>query len=321
MSKHQAARIPLGLIGAGAHAGELLRHAAPLEGMYIASCAPDAAAAQDRSAGLARRFDAAFVPDWRVLAADPGLPAVLVLGAAGTRTEAVVAALRAGKVVLCPFPAACDAKGLAEVAAARAQGAGRLLSFGEIAGTAAGLDALTALKDGRLGTAHSIWAAVRSRRDDAATQGVVAQHGWQIFDFLLAACPDPVVRAHATRGSLFGGGPGEDTAVIMLRFEGGLVATVELSRCLPASMPVPEPGEVEIEAIGAEGVIRIEPYNIGLRIHGDVAVRHRAWMDGSLVRSLPQVAGAVRDRTGDESGLERAGRAIAIMDRIAAAAR
>ena len=35
-----------------------------------------------------------------------------------------------------------------------------------------------------------------------------------------------------------------DTAVILLRFEHQLVATIELSRCLPPSMQVPPTGEV-----------------------------------------------------------------------------
>jgi predicted dehydrogenase len=313
------AAIPLGLIGAGVHAQELLCHAAPLEGMQVTRCAPDGAAGRDHSAELARRFGGAFAPEWRAVAEDPHLPGVLVLGAVATRTPIVIAALNAGKVVLCPFPAARDAAGLAAVVDARVQGRGVLLSLGEIAGTAAGSHMLLVLRDERLGTPHSIWAAVRSRRGEAAGQGVLEQHGWQVLDFLLTARRDPVLRVHATLGHVFEPGPQEDTAVILLRFEQGLVATVELSRCLPPSLPAPAMGEVEIEVIGARGVVRIEPYNTGLRVYGDGEVSNRAWVDGSLVRTLPQVAEAVRTGSGDQSGLERAGRAIAIMGMIAAA--
>jgi predicted dehydrogenase len=312
------ATIPLGLIGAGVHAEELLHHAAPLEGMQVVRCAPDGAAGRDRSAELARYFGASFAPEWRSVAEDPHLPVVLVLGAVEMRTQIVIAALRVGKVVLCPFPAARDAVGLAAVSAARTQGRGILLSLGEIAGTAAGMHVLAALRDERLGTPHSIWAASRSRRGEAVGQGVLEQHGWQVLDFLLAARRDPVLRVHVTLGHLFEPGPQEDTAVILLRFEQGLVATIELSRCLPPSMPVPAMGEVEIEVIGAQGVVRIEPYNTGLRVYGDGDVSNHAWVDGSLVRTLPQVAEAVQNGTSDESGLERAGRAIAIMGMIAA---
>jgi predicted dehydrogenase len=311
------AAIPIGVIGAGGHAQELLRHAAPLAELRVAHCAPAPDDVDSNPAiEFARRFGAAFSPEWRVVAEDRQVPAVLVLGEMAGRTEIIVAALNAGKVVLCPFPAARDAAALAEVANARTKGHGILLTLGEIAGTAAGADALGSLREGRLGTLHSIWAAVRSRRTDAAGQGVVEQHGWPVLDFLLAAVHEPVARVHATLATLFEPGPHEDTAVILLRFEQGPVATVELARCLPPSMAVPTMGEVEIEAIGAREVVRIEPYNSAVRVYADTGVSTRPWVDGALVRSLPQVVAAVRTGAADESCLERNGRAIAVMDMI-----
>lgn len=311
------AAIPIGVIGAGGHAQELLRHAAPLADLQVTHCAPAPGDADsDRSLEFARRFGAAFAPEWRVVVEDRRVPAVLVLGEMAGRAEIVIAALNAGKVVLCPFPAARDAAALAEVAQARIKGHGMLLTLGEIAGTAAGAGALASLQQGRLGTVHSIWAGVRGRRTDAAGQGVVEQHGWPVLDFLLAAVREPVARVHATLATLFGPGPQEDTALILLRFEGGPVATVELSRCLPPSMPVPTMGEVEIEAIGAREVVRIEPYNSAVRVFADTGVSTRPWVDGALVRTLPRVVAAVRTGVADEFGLERNGKAIAVMGAI-----
>jgi hypothetical protein len=58
-----------------------------------------------------------------------------------------------------------------------------------------------------------------------------------------------------------------------------------------------------------------------LRVYGDADASNCAWVDGSLVRTLPQFAKAVRTRIGDETALERTGRAVAIMEQIATARR
>jgi len=71
--------------------------------------------------------------------------------------------------------------------------------------------------------------------------------------------------------------------------------------------------------IGAQGVVRIEPYNTGLRVYGDSGVSDRAWVDASLVRTLPQWRSRAQ-RHADESGLERAGPGDRIMEMIGSVA-
>jgi predicted dehydrogenase len=270
---------------------------------------------QAHCAELARHFKAEFVPDWRAVTEDPSVSAVLIFGAPAGRLEVLISALRAGKVVLCPFPAAPDATSLRAVSEARAEGGGILLMLGEIAGTAAGAHMLDALRSERLGVPHSIWAAIRSRRSTIPAQDVIEQHGWPVLDFLLTAISETPARVHATLAHLFESGPHPDTAVILLRFERPLIATIELSRCLPASMAVPPSGELEIEVIGSRGVVRIEPYNTTVRVYSDTGVSARPWVDGAVVRTLPQVIAAVESRTGDLS-LRRNELAVPIMERI-----
>jgi predicted dehydrogenase len=314
------ASIPVGLIGGGRHAQELRQHSAPIEGVQVAHCAPSPDGGDhQRCAELARHFGAAFTPEWRALTDDPALPAIMVCGAAAARTEAIAAALAAGKIVLCPFPAARDSSALAALTEAQAKGGGVLLTIGEIAGTAAGAHLLETLRTARIGRLHSIWAAIRSRRAAKADGDVVEQHGWPLLDFLLTATMAPPLRVHPTLAHLFEPGPHPDTAVVLLRFDRELVATLEMSRCLSPSIAIPPTGEVEIEAIGNREVVRIEPYNSSVRVYGDSSVSMRPWVDSATVRVLPQLVAAVRSGRFDQSPWKRNEWAISIMDRIRSA--
>jgi predicted dehydrogenase len=312
------APVPMAVIGAGHHATELRRHAAPLPDIQIAGCAL-APNGHDEggSVELARHFGAAYSPDWRRLIDDPNLPAVLVLSSSPGCAEVAAAALNAGKVAICPFPPATDTESLAALADAQARGGGVLLSLSEIAGTAAGANALQALREGQLGKLHSVWAAGRFlRRGREASESVLDQYGWQVLDFVLSGVQSPVARVHATLANLFEQGSQPDTAVVLIRFEHEVIVTIELSRCLPGSIAAPDMGEVEIEVIGAKEVVRIEPHASAVRVYGEAGASTRSWTDGPLVRTLPQVAAALRSRKADDCCLERARRALAIMETI-----
>jgi predicted dehydrogenase len=308
----------MAVIGAGHHATELRCHAAPLSDLRIACCAP-APNCHDEvgSVDLARHFGAVYVPDWRRLIDDPSLRCVLVLSALPNRAEVVTAALNVGKVVMCQFPPASDRESLAVLAGAQAKGGGVLLSLSEIAGTAAGASALQALREGQFGKLQSIWAAGRFLRgDSAASQNVLDHYGWQILDFVLSGVPGRAMRVHATVATLFEQGSQPDTAVILIRFEHDLVASIELSRCLPGSIAAPDMGEVEIELIGAKEVVRIEPHASAVRVYVQAGASTRSWTEGPLVRTLPQVAAALHSGKADNCCLERAGRAVVIMEAI-----
>ena len=98
--------IPLGVIGGGDQAAVLADHRAPLPQVRIARWA--GGGTQDRAAAsaMAERLGVPFAAEWEAVAADPGLPGILVLTRDPARPAIVAAALSAGKVVLCPVPAA-----------------------------------------------------------------------------------------------------------------------------------------------------------------------------------------------------------------------
>jgi hypothetical protein len=232
--------IPIAIIGDGAHARALRDHAAPLGRFSIR-------------------------PDWR----DAEVRAVLAVGAPGTQTDDIAAALRAGRVVLC--------------------------AAGEIAHSEAGARAIETIRAPEFGPLRSLYLAIRQPRADAGGE-VLEDLGWEALDFVLSVAKP--VRVHGKTARLFGAAP--DTAVILMRTEDDAVITIELSRCLPPTLPAPGLGEVEIEAMGARQSIHLEPQATSVRVYRDSGVSAAPWLDAPIIRLLRTVAAVVDGATPDD---------------------
>jgi len=232
---------------------------------------------------------------------------------------AVEAALLAGKIVCCPVPAATQSTELDRLAAALSRG-GALLSAGTLRHTPAGKHALRIVAQGELGVLHSVYATVRSPWGDPAERGqtILEETGWEIFDFLLSLTPAPVRRVHAHTGALFGSRP-DDTAVLTVRFEDDVIATIELSRCLPPAIPAAPPGDVEVEVIGSRQAVRVVPGATALQIFSTRTTRC-PWVDDpviSMVEELVTLAAGGAERT---ESIDTLRRAVALMDTLRAGA-
>ena len=311
--------IPVGVIGGGRRASALAEHEAPLSGARVSRWSPSPCGRdRDGARALADRMGAAFSPEWEAVARDPSLPAVLVLSGDPERIVAVEAALSTGKVVLCPVPAVTRAEELGRLSAAETRGRGALVAPGELRHTPAGRSALRLLADGELGTLHSMYAAARFPQGGHGHPGssVLEEGGWEIFDFLLAVTPAAVRRVHAHVSTLFGGAS-DDTAVLTLRFEDDMIATIELSRCLPPSVPTTVRGEVELEIVGSRQALRLEPWATALRVFGpDAALR--PWVDDPLLAMLQEVVDAVTGGAARAGGAAQMQRAVALMAAVRA---
>ena len=276
--------IEIGIIGAGPLAQSLHDHRAPLGNIRIAG------------------------RDWASLAADPALPAILVCTPPGERIAPTRAALRAGKIVLCPPPIALSTEEVNELAAAAASGGGRLLSGGEIVHSEAGRRGLAAIRAPEFGALRSLYMSIRQPRGGSGD--VLDALGWEALDFIGAALPGGVSQVRVNGGALFGAV--QDTVVLLLRGDDDAVATVEFSRCLPPTMPAPGLGEVEIEAIGAHQAVRIEPHASAVRIHADAALSVAPWLDPPVLAMLR----AIEHAADHDDALPNAKQALAIMTAI-----
>jgi hypothetical protein len=144
----------------------------------------------------------------------------------------------------------------------------------------------------------------------------------EALDAVLAAVPGPFGAVRVNAGALFGppGHSMSDTAVVLLRNKAGVVVTMELSRCLPQSLPAPGLGEVEIDAMGALQSVRIVPHAGGIRIHRDDNSAIVPWLDPPVLAMLQALEAAVDRPAAAPDGLERARAALALTEAIRAAA-
>lgn len=309
--------VPVGVIGASRRAAALADYEAPLRGARIVRWTPSRCRRDEsRAAAQAERVGAGFVPDWEALADDPAIPAVLVASDDPARLRVVEAALSAGKIVGSLVPVATEAAELDRLAAALARG-GILVPAGMVRHTPAGKHALRILAQGELGTLHSIYAAVRFPRGLQAERGqtILEEAGWEVFDFLLSVTPAAVQRVHAHSAALFGTGP-DDTAVLTVRFEDGVIASLELSRCLPSSIPAPQ-GDIEIELIGSRQAVRVVPGASAVQVFQEGAAV-RPWVEDPVISIVEELAAVASGEAGRTDVVEQLRRAVRLMDAVRA---
>jgi predicted dehydrogenase len=255
------------------------------------------------------------VLEWEAVVRDPSIPAVLIVSDDPARMTVVEAALLAGKIVCCPVPAVTQSTELDRLAAALSRG-GALLSAGTLRHSPAGKRALRIVAQGELGTLHSVYAAVRYPWGQPAERGqtILEEAGWEIFDFLLSLTPAPVRRVHAHTGTLFGFRP-DDTAVLTIRFEDDVIATIELSRCLPPAIPVAPPGDVEVEVIGSRQAIRVVPGATAVQIFGKGAALC-PWVEDPVISMVEELAAMASGEAGRAGSLDQLRRAVVLMDGV-----
>jgi predicted dehydrogenase len=109
-----------------------------------------------------------------------------------------------------------------------------------------------------------------------------------------------------------------DRPPALVRWRRGAIGLCRFSRCLPASLPAPGLGEVEIEAIGAQQSVRLEPYATSVGIFRDNGVSAVPWLDAPVIRMLREVAAAVDGAAPAEDAVQRQRDALAAMTAIQA---
>jgi predicted dehydrogenase len=163
------------------------------------------------------------------------------------------------------------------------------------------------------GPLRSLYVAIRQPRVHARGD-VLDDLGWEALDFVLSVAKP--VRVHATTATLFGG-DAPDTAIIHMRTEGEAVITIELSRCLPPTLPASGLGEVEIEVMGAHQSVHLQPQATSVHVYRDSGVSKAPWLDAPIIRMLRTIA-AVVDGAAPDDPLPRQRALLATMTAIRA---
>jgi myo-inositol 2-dehydrogenase / D-chiro-inositol 1-dehydrogenase len=278
--------VRVGLVGAGrigsSHAALLARHVPGATLVGVADPRPDAAQA------LARRLGVRAVDPAALLTA-PDVEAVVVAASSTAHADLVEAAAAAGKAVFCEKPMGMD---LAEIDRGRgaAAAAGVPLQVGFNRRFAAEFAAARRLvEDGTLGTPQ----LMRSVTRDPGLADPGSVPAWTIFtqtlihdfDTLLWLNPgaEPVT-VHATADALVAPDFKDrgllDTAVVVMTFDNGAIATAE------ASFSAAYGYDVRGEVFGSAGMVTMGDGRRSSLVHSDAAGRHveTARSDTELLR-------------------------------------
>ncbi len=204
--------VGLGIVGAGRFAAFLAGAVADLPGLQVRAVAdPD----RERAATLAAEHGATSSADWRTLLTDDRVDAVAVVAPPDQHAEITLAALEAGRHVLCEKPLATDLVAGRSVAAA-AQASDRVLVVDHVLRYNPLLQALVRLQAELLGpvqrfsfendasdedlpAGHWFW-------DADVSGGIFVEHGVHFFDaahLLIGSTPDLVsaMAAHRADGT------------------------------------------------------------------------------------------------------------------------
>ncbi|MGH8892864.1 MAG: Gfo/Idh/MocA family protein, partial [Actinomycetes bacterium] len=201
----------LGVVGAGRFAAFLARAVADLPGLRVRAVAdPD----RDRAETLATEHDATANADWRALLADDRVDVVAVVTPPQRHAEVTLAALAAGRHVLCEKPLATDIAAGHAVATA-AEASGQVLVVDHVLRYNPLLQALVRLQAELLGPVqrfsfendasdedlpleHWFW-------DAAVSGGIFVEHGVHFFDAARALLGSDPLTVRATAVARPGG--------------------------------------------------------------------------------------------------------------------
>jgi len=270
-----AAPIRLGILGAGNWT----------RGVHLPNLATlpeiDVVALFSRSAETLARTRAAAPPDIRAyhevaaLLDDAGVEAVLIATPNHTHEELTLAALRAGKHVLCEKPASFTLAGIERIAAAH-RDAGTLFQIDlELRYSDVIQQLLRLIRAGQIGRPKLIqctllrdWGAPRGWRGDPALAGGMAlELGCHYLDLFNALAEGEPTRVFCSGGHASGAAV-PDYLACVVEYDNEVVANLALSVIAPAR------NEIRLHVIGSEG--RLE----GEIIAGTVEVWRRRASEG-----------------------------------------
>jgi predicted dehydrogenase len=180
---------------------------------------------------------------------------VVISVAAGEDLPEFAAAAVAAGCRLATLPIA-DLPGELEAAAE----SGQLRQFSPHFGRPVVRRLLADARDGRVGRPYGLYVAHRLPRSSA---GIFAGGVSGLVALALEVIDSPPVRVQATHASYDGSG---ESWLLLLRFDGDTIATLECSAVLPPGGP--ESGNLLVELTGSDAVLRAEPSRQAVRVTG-----------------------------------------------------
>lgn len=220
---------------------------------------------------------AGSTPNPAALTRAMGADAVCIASPLAERAGHIADALEAGLHVCCPAPAAGDISTLDSLILRAADAGVTVYAPSPLRHWLP----LVTMHERRkaVGAPISLFAAHRTTR--ARTDGLFTDLALPLIDVALWLLESEVERVQVMAGRLFTGGTADspdsaDTALIIMRFANGVVATLEVARSLPDDFPQTE--ELSIELLGRDAVLRASPTNQAVTVTGPAGTARADWL-------------------------------------------
>lgn len=252
------------------------------------------------------------------------LDAVIVASPTAERAATVAAAIEQGVHLCCPLPVVADLSTLDALIVRAAQAgviafAPNLLRY---------MLPVTQLYEARrtVGKPAALFAAHRTRYsgDDGGSGGdgdLFAELALPLVDLAMWIVGGEVERVQVMAERLFAPEhtpEGADTALMLLRFAGGLTATLEAARSLPATAPHAD--ELLVEYLGLDAVLRATPANLAVTVIGRAGVRADSLLAAPAQAVAEAFVAAIRGGQGTPQSLVDARWSLAVLEKIRLAA-
>lgn len=232
-------------------------------------------------------------PSPGTLARAMGAQAVCIATPVEERAGQIVDALEAGSHVCCPAPVAGDLSTLDSLIL-RAADSGVTIYAPNPLRHWLPLATLYARRK-TVGAPISLFAAHRAARGRAGD--LFTDLALPLIDIALWLVEAEVERVQVMAGRLFMGGAREnpedaDSALILMRFANGVVATLEVARSLPDDHPQAE--EITIEYCGRDAVLHAKPTNQAVTVTGKGGVTRTDWLPSPAVSIVKTFVETIR---------------------------
>ncbi|MCS7460331.1 Gfo/Idh/MocA family oxidoreductase [Paenibacillus doosanensis] len=318
-------KVNIGVISlAHSHGRSYFRELASMPGVEIAGIADSD---KLRAQPLADSHGASYYEDYRELLARPELDAVVICSENIHHAQLAIHAARAGKHILCEKPLGTTVPQMQAMIAASEENGVLLMTAFPCRYLPAVVQAKEAVDRGAVGDILAIKGTNRGSMpggwfvDPALSGGgAVLDHTVHVMDLMRWFLGSEPARVYAEMGTLFHDLPVEDSGMVHVTFESGVIAVLDTSWSRSKSFPFW--GDVTMEIIGTEGVISVDAFGQKNEVYSDEAGKAQwsHWGDRMDRYMLLDFVRAVRERgqapISGEDGMRSAAVALAAYESV-----
>ncbi|GIP41037.1 dehydrogenase [Paenibacillus sp. J31TS4] len=317
--------VKVGMISfAHGHAFSYLRGLLELPNVTVTGIADEV---RDRVAGVVEKHGLAYYEDYRELL-KTDIDAVVICSENVHHAQQTIDSANAGKHVLCEKPLGISTEEMQRMIDVCREKGVQLMTAFPCRYITAVLDAKAAIERGEIGEILAIKGTNRGTmpgswfiEPELSGGGAVLDHTVHVMDLMNWFLDSPVAEVYAEAGTFFHDIKVDDSGMVHVKFENGVIAALDTSWSRPKMFPTW--GDVTMEIVGTKGVVSIDSFNQKNEVFSNLAAKptYSGWgdsMDGRLVEGFVNaIANGTPVPITGEDGLKSAQVALAAYESIA----